>query len=65
MKIKRIYTIESVLTGGFVSSFDDSKHKLEYVKDIDAYLIDGRILIHTSNIREVLIESDKEPKKVK
>ncbi len=62
MRIKRIYTIESVLTGGFVSSFDESKHKLEYVKDIDAYLIDGRILIHTSNIREVLVEQEKKVK---
>lgn len=56
MKIKMIYTRNNVVTKGYGSSFISDKYKIDYVPELDGYMIDDTVLIPIGNILEVVIE---------
>jgi hypothetical protein len=63
MKIKRIYCSVAILSKGHTMNFDSDKHKIEYLPEYRAYLIDDNLLIHDHKVNEVIVELEEIPVK--
>jgi len=66
MKIKRIYVTHAVNNLNSKTSFDCLVHAISYVKDVDGYLVDNKVLIPSAHVYEVLVEHEEEsiPKRI-
>lgn len=54
---------------GFMQTFVSDKHSIQYIKDVDGFLVNGNVLIPMNMVQEVVIEGEEkkpahEPKKV-
>lgn len=59
MKIKTLYLKAVIQTKGYSNTLSSPKHKLEYIQEMDGYLVDGTTLIPSSNVAEVVVESEE------
>ena len=56
MKIKRLYVLHSITSINSQTSFDSSRHTIKYVKEVNCYLVDDKVLIPSSSVCEILLD---------
>ena len=64
MKIKRLFVQNAISCINHQTSFDSSKHSIQFIKELDAYIIDNKALVHTSQVKEVMIEIEPKQESV-
>lgn len=55
--IKRIYCKIPISQKSHKMSLSSDEYNIEYIPEMQGYLIDKTILIHVSNINEVIVET--------
>ncbi len=59
MKIKRLYTLVALMGKDYKFSFESSKHKIEYIPELNMFSIDTDCLVPMHNIREIILQKEE------
>jgi len=60
MEIERFITIHSVMSLAYGNSIRSADHKIEYIEEMKAILVDSKVLIPMHNVAEILLKPKKE-----
>ena len=63
MKVIRIYTTHAIKGMQHALSVTGDKHKLSYSKDMNAIVIDDKVIIPLAQIQELWLDQTEEKKK--
>ena len=63
MKIKRVLTVHAIIGLEYKMSFDNDHYNLSYSKDMNAILVNQKILIPMHVVQELHLEKEDEKKK--